>query len=116
MAKGLDIIDSNGAQILLYTIPDLVVGMEINTLDDHIRKHPDVIGAARIHDVGDAARQAYLDTAYDVLSNGSFYSGHRGYVKDGLFCRACPSQELKNATGMKCPHFMVFTVHQKNYF
>ena len=73
--------------------PNLRVGMELNSLIEHIRKHPDI----------GTTPEEYLGKALEVLGNGSRYKN--GLIKEGIFLSGYHSEEFG------C--YMVNTVHRK---
>lgn len=89
----MEIINSGGIEIAVCKFSNIVLGMAKASLDEHVRKHPDI---AKTH-------EGYLEKAAEVLKEGKSYKD--GVIHNGVFVRAYPSQECG------CP--IVCTVHRK---
>lgn len=86
-------INSGGTNVLLHTNKGLTIGMEQTSLEQHLKKHPDVA----------TTPGGYLEQAAIVLRKGQPYK--QGMVYNGMFTRTYESSEIG------CP--MILTVHRK---
>ena len=78
----LNIIKSGGIDIAILEKEKIRIGMPISSLDEHIKKHPDVA----------SKREEYLEKAAEVIYNGKKYKN--GYLYKGMFAALYESEEV----------------------
>lgn len=86
-------IFSGGIEFHIHESNGFTIGMPMNSIDEHIKKHPDIA----------TTPEGYLERAAEVLNHGKPY--HDGKLYHGIFARGYNSQEIG------C--FVVNTIHRR---
>lgn len=119
--------DSMGIEMIAVAEPgvSIVAVMSKESIDEHIQRHPDVLGVPSIDNVSDDDRQAYIIQGIELIEKGmdsaveSCKPDKNGYRdwKNELYCVAHPSREaemlLKEQFGEGVQYYKISTVHKK---